>query len=107
MQTIVTRLRLSILELEELKEFHLKNHFTWPGQVFSTNQNREIWPFVTHGYTAESDRRYIQGLVPLLDYIVDRFLEFRWEGGRFFIKEDGAYYKPDGVAERFLEFDLA
>ncbi len=54
-------MEISPEEFEELKRTQLRNRWDWPA-VFSTNCNREIWPFVTYGPTDEEEREQVRGL---------------------------------------------
>jgi hypothetical protein len=75
--------------------------------IFSATEADGVWPFVTFGVTPDEQRVKISGIedFALLDEIVDEFLAFRPEGGRFFIDRNGAYVKvPEDPGPMFLRF---
>ena len=76
----------------------IKVCWDWPA-VFSTNNRREIWPFVTNGYTPEENRKQVRGESRVIDEVADFYLKVRNDGGRFFIDDLGAYYKNADIGE--------
>ena len=96
MQAVTTLRQISQLasitiapsEFELFRELVLREHWRWPGPVFSVNPSGRIWPCVRNGYTPEAEREYIEGLSPVIDLVAEELLHFRCLGGRFFISED-------------------
>ncbi len=94
-------------EFEQLKAAQVKQKWDWPA-IFSANQARQVWPYVTPGLTPESQRVHLQGSFQLLDRLVVQFLRFRDEGGRFWVDEKGAYLDSTRSAgAKFAEFAFA
>jgi hypothetical protein len=81
-------------ELESFKAWAKGNRFGWPAAL-STNQWRETWPPTGRGYTQSDDRMRLHGRFAFVDQIVKAYLERRPPGGRFFIDEQLAWYKPE------------
>ena len=83
--------------LDEFEKFKVEaenNAWGWPAAL-STNQRREIWPPTGRGYTPLDDRKPLHGPFPFLAQVVDVYLQERPEGGRFFVGDQLAYYKPE------------
>ena len=87
--------RITQEEFESLKDFVVRIR-EWPA-VFICNQHGRIWPWKRYGLHPERDRIYVEGQHPLLDYLVDIFLAERPLGGRFFLSEEGLFYKEGEV----------
>lgn len=68
--------------------------------IFSCNPYKEAWPCHDRGYSHHDDREYVQTRYLLLRKIVEIVLTDRPDGGRFFIKRDGVFVKPDGEGVR-------
>ena len=102
----IARMRIRALDLDDLRELSRRHHWGWPGPVFSVNSRGQIWPFACNGHTHEADRWYVEGLSPVLDAVAMELLETRPPGGRFFINEKGAFFKPDSAWIQFAEFSL-
>ncbi len=64
--------------------------------VFSCNLYSEAWPCQDYGYSQPDDRVNVQMRYKLLRKLVKIVLSDRPEGGRFFLKTDGVYVKPEG-----------
>ena len=96
-------LEISQKEFEEFRQLQLRKRWDWPA-AFSANCNGDVWPWVTHGYTREDERENVRGISPVVDVIADQLLWTRYEGGRFFIDEDGAFYKPQDQDIQFVWF---
>ena len=94
------RLKLSLTqaEFDDLKTLMRMKRWDWPA-VFSTNNRREIWPFVTNGYTPEENRKQVRGESRVIDEVADFYLKVRNDCGRFFIDDLGAYYKNADIGE--------
>ena len=93
-------------EFAQLKQLQIRFRWDWPA-VFSTNLRRDLWPWVTYGYTDWSDRQQLRGLSKILDVVADVCLAERIDdgGGRFFVNDDGAFYKKeDGELVQFVTF---
>ena len=82
-------------EFEKFRDAQIKSHAHWPA-VFSCNANEDVWPFVTYGFTYESERRYLNGKFNLLTRVVREVLQDRPEGGMFFIDDIGVFHGSDG-----------
>jgi len=54
-------LTLTRAEFDDLKALQRKKRWDWPA-VFSVNNRRDIWPFVTRGWTPEQEREPVRGL---------------------------------------------
>ena len=81
---------------EDFRDVQIRPRFDWPA-TFSCNEDADVWPFITLGYTDHSSRMLIErGDIPHLDEIVDAVLDFRPLGGRFFISDDGVFIRPEG-----------
>ena len=93
-------------EFAQLKQLQIRFRWDWPA-VFSTNLHRDLWPWVTYGYTDWADRQQLRGLSTILDVVADVCLAERIDdgGGRFFVNDDGAFYKKeDGELVQFVTF---
>lgn len=94
-------------EYDELRRLQVKLRSGWHA-VFSTNPSGEkIWPFTRYTLTPKPDRVLLSGSSQLLDKLVDELLRVKPEGGRFFINEDGAFWKPKeewGQKFQFVRF---
>ncbi len=98
---------LSRGEFDELRQLQIKRRWDWPA-VFSCNRHGEIWPWVTYGRTPEEVREDVRGLSKIVDRVAKRFRGTRWLGGRFFINEEGAFYKGEGKQEvKFVSFQIS
>ena len=109
MSATIKRLTLSKSEFQELREMQVKYRMGWPG-VFSSDQNGNVFPCPTLGWSRKKQRSYIRDC-RTLDAIVIEYLKVRVEGGRFFVNQKGAYYAPEILGTKpdeiqFLEFDI-
>lgn len=70
----------------------------WPewDAVFSCNQNNKAWPAHDKGRSHCDDRENVYRRFSLLREIVKIVLADRPIGGRFFLKKDGVFVKPEG-----------
>ena len=68
------RLKLSLTqaEFDDLKTLMRMKRWDWPA-VFSTNNRREIWPFVTNGYTPEENRKQVRGESRVIDALRETY----------------------------------
>jgi hypothetical protein len=87
-------LTLTRAEFDHLKSLQLKKRWDWPA-VFSVNNQRDIWPFVTRGWTPEQKREPMRGLSRVIDEVAERYLNERSDGGRFFIDDRLAFWKSE------------
>ena len=86
-------LRLAREEFDAFKA-ELERVWGWPTS-FSTNHHRDIWAPPGYGYTPDEDRDQLRGRFAILDEVADRYLQQRSDGGRFFINDNLAFYKPE------------
>ena len=86
---------MSRAKFERFKDAQIRPRCDWPA-TFSCNPKREVWPFITFGYTDERERLDLQGQIELLDDIVEDVLWENHLGGRFHINDNGAYLADDG-----------
>ena len=99
------KLWISRSDLIKLGETQAKRRRNWLA-VFSTNCCGQIWIFVTRGWTPFEKRIEPQRLRVIVRRIADEYCKLRPEGGRFFINETGAFYKPAEKREKqFLSFE--
>ena len=91
-------------EFAQLRRFMTK--FRWDRNVtFSVNCHRRTWAFANWGLTPENRRKAIGGCSEKLDVITEEYLRVRQKGGRFFLKNDGAFYKDkSGQMIPFVQF---
>jgi hypothetical protein len=91
-------------EFQELKELQRKRRWDWPAW-FSSNQSGEIWACMGRGWSKREDRIDLRGISPVLDKIAKNYQYFRSDRGRFFINDEGAFYKEQArEAIQFVEF---
>lgn len=95
------RIEVSAEELAQLEKLRVVRRWDFPA-CFSTN-GRELWPFRTYSLTRPEYRVDVRGTLSLLDEIADWFVHVRPSGGRFFVRDNGAYFKPE-LLEQFLAF---
>jgi hypothetical protein len=81
-------------ELERFKAWAQNNRWGWPAKL-STNDWCETWEPPGWGYTATDDRRLLPGRFAFIDRVVEEYLKQRPGGGRFFLDDEIAYYKPE------------
>ena len=76
--------------------------------AFSVNEKREIWMYVTRGWTKEAKRKYVLGGCPVVEQIAELYLADRPEGGRILLKRSGLFYKPFGKGSdvRFADVEF-
>jgi hypothetical protein len=97
----------------EFVKLQRKERLDWPA-TFSTNSEREIWPFITRSKTKQPDRHFVHGESKLLDEVAGRYSEFRElresggshiSGGRFHIDWDGVWghFGENGL-EKFIQW---
>ena len=91
-------------ELSFLKKLQVQFRWDWPA-TFSANFHGDIWPFITYSFTREPQRIQLRGKDDLLGYIADLYITVRPFGGRFFIGDEGAYYRKDSENQvQFVKF---
>ena len=81
-------------ELDNLRYMQIRFRRDWPA-TFSANCLGHIWAFNTYEYTPEELRLQLRGASALLDYLADEYLDIRPEGGRFFVDDNGSYYRDE------------
>jgi hypothetical protein len=91
-------------EFKQFVELQVKKRKGWRA-VFSTNLSEELWPFVTLGLTPEELRNELRRRMPLLDRIVGIYIEHRQSGGRFFINDEGVFWKTDEGLKIFIKWN--
>ena len=69
-------------EFEEFRDIQIRPRWGWP-VAFSCNQHYQVCPWNRYGYTPESERVYVEGLLPRLDQIVRMVLLRRRRGDDF------------------------
>lgn len=80
-------------EFREFCELQRKHSWLWPAR-FSTNPRGDVWPYWTKGPTPTNQRENVRHYSELLAQVADICRERRdEEGGRFFINENGAFWK--------------
>ena len=80
-----------------------------PSRRLSCNPHKEIWQNFEWSFSQLNKRGpYLQGKWPLLDLIVQDYLEAREDGGQFVISENGdVHHEPEGRPRvKFLHFEL-
>ena len=94
---------LTLPEFEEFRDVQIRSRRDESPATFSCNEYGEVWPFVTYGHHAESERLQLKGAIPLLDKIVADVLSAAPTGGRFHLDDEGAYLANDGPqVSRFM-----
>lgn len=99
------RVTLTESELQQLRDIQIRYRLDWPA-AFSINSKCEIWPYVTNGLTPHEIREDVRGVSPVLRHVGDFFLGVRENGGRFFVDDRGAFYKPETQYIQFVEFKI-
>lgn len=100
-------IRISQRDFEFLKKMELKHRRDCLA-CFSVNENREIWVYVTRGWTKPEKRKYVPGQCRIVDQIVEEYLSVRPSGGRILLKRNGLFYRELGVGfdTRFAEVEF-
>ena len=96
------RVRITREEFDELRRIQKVRRWDWPAW-FGANNQGAIWPGVTRGYTPFELREDVREVSKLLDLVADVYLLVRDKGGRFFIGDQGAFFKDEGTVQ-FIEF---
>jgi hypothetical protein len=101
----VIRITINSSHLRVFRKCQLKVRRDWLA-VFSTNEYGEVWPYVTRGLTPTYDRLELERKIPKIGEISKAYLQYRPEGGRFFINQCGAYLHQAefGPYDQFVEF---
>lgn len=95
-------------EFDELVRLQKRRRWDWPA-VFSTNEYGDIWPWTTYGWTPDSEREQLRGISRIIDAVAEIYrLKARPEGGRFFIDDNGAFYKNEEGSQviQFVIFQM-
>jgi hypothetical protein len=95
--------RITRRDLQKLKRLTLKRRGDCVAS-FSVNEKREIWMYVTRGWTKEEKRKYVLGQCPVVEQIAELYLSERPGGGRILVKRKGVFYRPLGKG---LDIQLA
>jgi hypothetical protein len=96
---------LTETEFQELHDLQIRYRMDWPAVFSVTPRGDEIWPWVVNGLTPPSVREDVKGVSSVLDGVAECFLGIRDEqGGRFFVDDRGAFYKPQREEIQFVEF---
>ena len=91
-------------ELERMKQLQVRHHREWPA-AFSTNSLGDIWCYSHFGNTPIDEREFVGGLFEVIERIAETYRYERPGGGRFFISEEGCFYREEGMPEiQFIEF---
>jgi|SRR5579884_307925 len=101
----ISTIHITRHDFNELRRLQRRKRWDWPA-VFSVNPRGVIWPFVTNGWTPEDERIDVAGVSPIVDRVASEYLDIRPEGGRFFIKDCGAFFKTEdgGPPQLFAVF---
>ena len=92
-------------EFTEFKLLQIRNRWDWPA-TFSANEKGSIWPFVSRGWTRVENRKELRGC-EIIEKVRDHYLAERESGGRFFINENGAFYKDtERQVRQFIRFQI-
>lgn len=89
-------------DVKALTRLRFSNKWDWPA-TFSCNASCAVWPGMTFGPTPPHEKHHVDGLFPALDAIVQGFLDYRPEGGRFHVDNEGVTVASDGV--KIIEFE--
>jgi hypothetical protein len=94
------------VQFQEFRDLQQKRRWDWPA-TFSVNCNGDIWPCVRNGVTPVNERIDVKEFSPILKWVAEVYTAIRPEGGRFFIGDDGGFWKskvpqPDGISWRNL-----
>lgn len=93
-------------QFQEIRALQAKHRADWPA-AFGANRDGEIWMWTHHGNTPEPERIYVQGQNKTIDEVAAEYMQVRFDLGRFFIREDGAFCWPEGQPLRqFIEFRI-
>lgn len=83
---------ITAAEFEELR--HLTVRWRYDAKaIFSTNCEGDVWPSTRYGQTPPGEREYISDMPYILGQLRRSLTVRRMEGGRLFVKDDGAYWK--------------
>ncbi len=97
-------IRISKAEFDKFRELQRKKRGDCHA-AFSSNLSENPWPFVTFGLTPEQLREKVLERSPKLIQLVGVFIEIRPTGGRFFVDEQGVYWKDaQKRRHRFVEW---
>ncbi len=75
-------------------ELQIKYHMNWPA-AYTSIPSGKVWPHAKYGYSREHQRVNVRGLSKRLDEVADINTNLRERGGKFFISNEGAFYKSD------------
>jgi len=97
---------LTKVQFQEFRDLQQKRRWDWPA-TFSANSKGDIWPYVGNGHTPLRKRVDVKGCSPILKWVADVYTAIRPEGGRFFIGDNGAFWKSAGRDPvQFLQWDF-
>ncbi len=81
-----------------------RRSYDWEA-IFSCNPDREAWPCHDKGSSHPDDREHAHTRYRMLREIVEIVLADRPGGGRFFLKKDGVFVKPEGEDKQIASFN--
>lgn len=93
-------------DFQKLRALQEKYRADWPA-IFSANRNGQIWVWTHYGNTPRPERICVQGQNKIIDAVASEYLRVRFDLGRFFIDDEGAYCHPQGQPlNHFVKFDI-
>ena len=95
---------IGLAELKYFRDVQVRPRWGWPA-TFSCNGRREVWPGTRYGHTPEHERQHLEGVLALLDEIVDDVLHVEPRGGRFHVNDQGVFLASD-LRRQVTEFLL-
>ncbi len=105
---IAQAFRVSQADFEALKSVQLggRTRQAWD-LAFNVGAHGEIFPVTRSGHTPESERAYSRGTLDALDRVADAAVEARGVNGRFFVNENGVFYKDrNSNLKQCLRFEM-
>ena len=91
---LMETIEVTLPDLFQLERLPLKRRADcWVS--FSVNGRKDVWNFITRGWTKEENRDYIQGKCRVIDRIVELYLSERFEGGRVLVTSEGAKFRTN------------
>ena len=96
--------RMTTANFEYFRDVQVKPKWGWPA-TFSCNGKREVWPGTTFGHTPKGEREHLEGVLAVLDEIVEDVVDAQPRGGRFHIDDRGVFLASD-LRQQVTRFDL-
>ncbi|MYD88504.1 MAG: hypothetical protein F4018_03475 [Acidobacteria bacterium] len=81
---------MTLANFQFFRDVQIKPKWGWPA-TFSCNGQHEVWPGTRYGLTPEGEREHLEGVLALLDEIVDDVLHVEPRGGRFHVDDRGVF----------------